>query len=158
WRQLAQTAPNLITSLDRDGTILFINRPAAGAERVEQLIGTNCFDYVPPEQHDKFRAALEHVFQTQQATSFEIAARGVDGILRWWAGNSAPVLVNGRVTGATVTSTDITAMKQAEVELRMAKEAAEAASRAKSEFLANMSHEIRTPMNGIIGMTDLALD
>jgi two-component system sensor histidine kinase/response regulator len=42
--------------------------------------------------------------------------------------------------------------------LRLAKDKAEAASRAKSEFLANMSHEIRTPMNGVIGMTNLALD
>src|SRR5580700_8672484 len=43
-------------------------------------------------------------------------------------------------------------------ELVLAKDRAEAASRAKSEFLANMSHEIRTPMNGIMGMTELVLD
>jgi signal transduction histidine kinase/CheY-like chemotaxis protein/purine-cytosine permease-like protein len=45
----------------------------------------------------------------------------------------------------------------AELELRSAKERAEAATQAKGEFLANMSHEIRTPMNAIIGMSYLAL-
>ncbi|MGI2143070.1 PAS domain S-box protein [Shewanella frigidimarina] len=50
---------------------------------------------------------------------------------------------------------DITEQRELEQTLRLAKQAADAASAAKSAFLANMSHEIRTPMNAVLGMLQL---
>lgn len=52
---------------------------------------------------------------------------------------------------------DISKRKEAEVELKYARDAALAAAKAKNEFIANVSHEIRTPMHGILGMGDLLM-
>jgi len=63
---------------------------------------------------------------------------------------------NGNIHHYEGVLTDITDRTRLE-ELKIEKEAAQAATQAKGEFLANMSHEIRTPMNAIIGFSGLAM-
>jgi PAS domain S-box-containing protein len=80
-------------------------------------------------------------------------------------GHAVPVRLVGKAidpgdthSGVIWLAQDITAQKQAEAQLRRAKDEAEQANSAKSEFLANMSHELRTPMHAIISFARLGLE
>jgi len=63
-----------------------------------------------------------------------------------------------KVEYVVISHKDISEVKLAQEEIRIAKDEAAEANRLKNAFLANLSHEIRTPLNAIIGFGDLMLE
>ena len=57
---------------------------------------------------------------------------------------------NGKPIGTIGTMSDVTQLKETEIELNQA-------NKTKDEFISTMSHEIRTPLNAVIGMSDILL-
>ena len=106
---------------------------------------------------DQFKDYLRRLHERGSVRNMEVDFRLKDGTVVPNLVSATTAELNGEKCVITF-SRDIGKIKKTENELRAAREAALAASRAKSEFLSSMSHEIRTPMNAILGMTDLVLE
>ncbi|HTK86513.1 MAG TPA: response regulator, partial [Nitrospiraceae bacterium] len=162
-RSIIDTALDAVIGMDERGHILDWNRRAEtifGWTR-EEAVGRELGDTIIPSQYrDAHRRGLQHFLKSGEGPVLNKRIE-ITGLRR--DGSEFPIelaisplkTATGYEFNAFVQ--DISERKQAEDDLRGAKESAEAANRAKSQFLANMSHEIRTPMNGVLGMIDLML-
>ena len=164
YHSLIESLPLTTWIKDLEGRFTFANRGfcRTHGSDLAGVIGKTDYDFSPPELAAKYRRDDERVVRERQI--FEQIEQWKDphgdgGGMRHIQVLKAPVYDGqGDVVGTQGMWWDITERVEAEMAMRRAKDAAEAANRAKSTFLANISHEIRTPMNGIIGMSELLLE
>jgi PAS domain S-box-containing protein len=117
-RSVLATAPDIIMTVDRAGTILFINRTAPPATPA-QVLGTCCLEYVEPEGRARVVSAIEHVFATRELDEYEILGpHDTRGSRVWFLVRVGPVIENDQVVAATFCATNITPRRRAEARHR----------------------------------------
>ena len=119
WRSLVATAPDMITTVDRQGTIHFINQNISNFTP-EKIMGHRFYGYLPHEYRDLAEESVENVFRTGHKESFEVRA-GDNRDPRWYTYRVGPLRISGKVVAATIISTETTEFKRTE-ELRRYKE------------------------------------
>ena len=163
-RLILDTAHEAFVSMDPDGMITAWNQQAEvtfGWTRAE-VIGRLLADTIIPQRYrEAHQAGLRHFLETGEGPvlgkRLELVALHRDGHEFPIEITISPLRMNGDyVFNAFVH--DISDRKQAEEQLRHAKEEAERTSRFKDQFLSTMSHELRTPLNAVLGFSELLQD
>ncbi|MFM8320475.1 MAG: PAS domain S-box protein, partial [Chloroflexota bacterium] len=153
-----------IVHADWDGRYLYINQVGAAllGKPPEEILGKTFSDLLPPDEAALNYANVRRAISTKQGSVSEEQLSFLDGSTHWFRGSVQPVFnLQGEAVQAVIAATDITRIKQAQVQLetlagqlQTANQALARALSAKDEFLSAMSHELRTPLTAILGLAE----
>ncbi|MDP0501694.1 MAG: response regulator [Verrucomicrobiota bacterium JB022] len=158
WEVCLDSLPQFVWILNEQGKVTYSNRRWREHAALLKVDPTEAFidEVVHPDDRSALQAEWTTAIRDKQQFANEYRLRTAEGEYRWQLVRVIPLRsANESADYWVASSTDIHTQKQAQVAMVVAKEEAEAASRAKSNFLSNMSHEIRTPLTSIIGMAEI---
>lgn len=112
WRSLVATAPDMITAVDHNGIIRFINQDISELPR-EKAVGRSFYHFLPQEYRYLAEECIESVFQTGETESFEVRM-GTYISPKWYTYRIGALRLGTKVIAATIISSNTTEFKQAE--------------------------------------------
>jgi len=160
-RCMLDSVPDLIFYKDLQGMYLGCNKAVEEflGHKASEVVGKTNFDLLPIATAIAYQEQDNKVFTEKTTNRIEQAVTYPDGRHALLDTLLTPFTApSGEMLGILGISRDMTERKQAEAELRKAKEDAESANQTKGAFLSTMTHELRTPLNGVLGLTSLLLD
>lgn len=110
FQAILANLPQVVVCVTRDGTITYINHTEAGY-RLEQVLGSSAFDFLPSEFQGQFQAALDQVIQQGKSTQIELPSWKADGQTIHYDCQLRPLFADGRVSEVLIVATDITSHK-----------------------------------------------
>jgi len=131
FRTLAEDSPALICRSLPDGTISYVNRSycAAFGKPAEELLGKSFLDLVPVQERAGILAHLRSFTAKAPVTTYEHQVALPDGSVGWQSWTDRAVFdAAGNLTAFQSVGSDITARKEAEIELRRLHRAIEQAA------------------------------
>lgn len=148
---------------DKEGRITFMNHVAEKVTgwtfgEAEGRLASDVFRILNEDSRETLENPVEKVMK--QGVTVGLANHTVlvrrDGSEVPIDDSGAPIRDrDGTFRGVVLVFRDFSQHKHAENELRLAKEAAETASKAKDQFLAMLSHELRTPLTPVLATLNL---
>ncbi|MBU0474480.1 MAG: PAS domain S-box protein [Bacteroidetes bacterium] len=124
YRLLAESSPEMIFLVDREGYVKFLNKVAAAAFNLEakELIGKRLIELFPPSIAKSHFEAIKKVFETKQNFYNEIEEIFPTGTM-WLEARLSPVVnKSGNVVAVMGISSNITERKNIEEKLRQSEE------------------------------------
>ncbi|MAT57333.1 MAG: hypothetical protein CMF23_05125 [Ignavibacteriae bacterium] len=177
FRQLVETADDLIFSLNKNGYFQSINKSGSNAlgYSSDEIINKHFLEFIDDDSKADIAVVFQDMLTNANVTTFETTFLERFGSKLVFEIQASPLYEEGKINGLIGIGRDITQRRQDELKLKelntklieanriisierdRAKQqitVLEELNKLKNEFISNVSHELRTPLASIVGFAE----